>query len=159
VITYAEVKSSPSGWPEENTTMSFQSDLTDLIDGYRNVVNKHEVSRILTGAADIVEKDEGWIYDEANPKPEEEEEATLTSIDPATAVVGTAAVTVTATGTGFVDGDSIVVDGTGSATTFVSDTQLTTQIDPTLAVAGDVEVLVRAAGGDTAPLNFTFTAA
>ena len=140
--------------------MSFQSDLTDLIDGYRNVINKHEVSKILTGAADVVEKDEGWIYDEANPKPEPEpEEATLTSIDPATAVVGTAAITVTATGTGFTDGDTIVVDGVDSATTFVSDTQLTTQIDPTAAVAGDVEVLVQAAGGDTAPLNFTFTAA
>ena len=77
--------------------MSFESDLTTLIDGYRNKINKHEVSRTLTGAADIVEKDEGWIYDETNIEPDEEEIPTLTALAPNTAVVGDAALTVTAT--------------------------------------------------------------
>ena len=111
VITYGEVKQSPSGW--EDIKMSFQSDLTDLIDGYRNVINKHEVSRILTGAADIVEKDEGWIYDEANLEPEgPESRRPWIRSSPDTVAVGNAALLIIiATGTGFVDGYAIVFDG------------------------------------------------
>ena len=157
MITYAEVKQSPTGWEDE--TMSFESDLTTLIDSYRNKINKHYVSRALTGAADVVEKDEGWIYDETNIEPDEEEAPTLTALSPQTAAIGGAALTVTATGTGFTADSVVVVGGTDSATTFVSDTSLTTQIDPATATAGDVPVLVRAPAGETAPLNFTFTAA
>lgn len=157
MITFREVKDSPSGWEDE--TMSFESDLTTLIDSYRNKINKHYVSRALTGAADVVEKDEGWIYDETNIEPDEEEAPILTALSPQTAAIGGAALTVTATGTGFTADSVVVVDGTDSATTFVSDTSLTTQIDPATATAGDVPVLVRAPAGETAPLNFTFTAA
>ena len=156
MITFREVKDSPSGW--EDTHMSFESELTDLIYSYRNKVNKHYVSRALTGAADVVEKDEGWIYDETNVEPEDGEAPTLTALSPQTAAVGDAALTVTATGTGFTADSVVVVGGTDTATTFGSDTSLTTSIDPTTATAGDVPVLVRSPAGETAPLNFTFTA-
>ena len=127
MITYAEVKQSPSGWldampDERETKMSFQSELTDLIDSYRNQINKMEVSRVLVGAADIVEKDEGWIYDETHLAPDEGEIPTLTALAPQTAAVGDAALTVTATGTEFTADSVVVVNGTDSATTFVSDT-------------------------------------
>ena len=160
MITYREVKSSPSGWPEENTGMSFESELTELIDTYRNVANKHGVSRSLSGAADIVEKDEGWIYDETHLPPEPEaEDATLVSLTPATAVVGSAILPVAAGGTGFTAESVVVVNGADVPTTFVSETELTAQIDPTAAVAGDVPVFVSSPDGDTESLNFTFTAA
>lgn len=140
--------------------MSFQSDLTALVDSYRNVINKHEVSRILAGTADIVEKDEGWIYDETHLPPDPEaEDATLVSLTPATAVAGSAVLAVTAGGTGFTADSIVVVDGTDAPTTFVSDTELTAQVDPTAAVAGDVPVIVSSDAGDTPPINFTFTAA
>ena len=106
------------------------------------------------------EKDEGWIYDETNVQPEEGgEEPTLTALAPQTAVVGAAALSVTATGSGFTADSVVVVNGADAATTFVSDTELSAQVDPTTATAGDVPVLVRTPEGETEPLNFSFTAA
>jgi IPT/TIG domain len=158
MITFREVQESPTGWEDE--TMSFESELTDLVYSYRNKVNKHYVSKTLNGAAEICEKDEGWIYDETNIQPEPGEPATLTALSPQTAVVGDADLTMTATGTGFTADSVIVFNGGEEQTTFVSETELTTGVKPSLASgAGDVPVLVRTAAGDTAPLNFTFTAA
>jgi hypothetical protein len=152
MITYAEVKQSPSGW--EDIKMSFQSDLTALLDSYRNTINKYEVSRILTGAADIVEKDEGWLYDEANPQPVS---PTLSALAPNTAVVGSAALTLVATGTDFTSNSRIIFDGNEETTSFVSATEINCQIDPAGAVAGAVPVLVRTSTLESAPLDFTFT--
>ena len=101
MITFIEVKKSPSGWIDatreemEETAMSFESELTDLIYSYRNKVNKHYVSRALTGAADVVEKDEGWLYDETNIEPDEDEAPVLSAISPNTAELNAPDVTMT----------------------------------------------------------------
>jgi hypothetical protein len=153
VITYAEVKQSPSGW--EDIKMSFESDLTALIDGYRNTINKHEVSRLLTGAADIVEKDEGWIYDEVNVQPAT---PVLTSISPNTAVLNDPDVTMTCTGEGFSESSVIVFAGQQEPITFVSETEISTVVKPSLpwgAVTVDVSVKNGTMESDT--LEFTFT--
>jgi hypothetical protein len=155
MITYREVKSSPSGWPEETTDMSFESELTELIYSYRNVANKHGVSRALTGAADIVEKDEGWIYDETNLQPEP---PTLEDLEPDTAVLGDPDFTLSCIGTGF-DATSVInFAGQDEPTTLVSDTEVTTIVKPSLPWgAVGVPVFIKGGGAETDPIDFTFT--
>lgn len=155
MITYAEVKSSPSGWPEENTTMSFQSELTELVDSYRNVINKHEVSRVLSGTAEIVEKDEGWIYDETHPQPAS---PTISALTPNTAVLGDPDVTMVVTGTDFTPQSVIVFNGTDEPIVFISDTEISTVVKPSIdwgAVAAPVSV--RNGSLESNELDFTFT--
>jgi hypothetical protein len=153
MITYLEVKNSPSGW--EDTKMSFESELTELIDSYRNTVNKHYVSRCLTGAADIVEKDEGWIYDETHAQPEP---PVLTSISPDTAELNSADVTMTCTGSGFTESSVINFAGQDEPIVFVSDTEITTVVKPSLPWgAVTVPVLVKNGAEESAELSFTFT--
>jgi hypothetical protein len=154
MITYGEVKQSPSGW--EDMKMSFQSDLTTLIEQYRNTANKLEISKILVGAAEIVEKDEGWIFDEVNVQPVS---PTLTALTPNTAVVGAADLTLVATGTDFTENSVIVFGGAEETTTFTDATSISCVIEPSSAVAGAVPVLVRTSTLESAPLDFTFTAA
>ena len=135
--------------------MSFESELTTLVESYRNVMNKHEVSRTLTGAAEIVEKDEGWIYDEVNIQPET---PALTALTPDTAVVGDADLTLVVTGTDFTPQSVIVFNGGDEPTTFVSETELSTGVKPSLvSTATTVPVLVRNASLTSEPLDFTFT--
>jgi IPT/TIG domain len=158
VITFREVQESPTGWEDE--TMSFESELTDLIDSYRNKVNKHYVSRALTGAADVVEKDEGWIYDETNLEPEEEEAPTLSSISPDTAELNSADVTMICTGSGFTEDSVINFAGNDEPIVFVSDTEISTVVKPSLPWgAVSVPVLVKNGTAESASLNFTFTEA
>jgi hypothetical protein len=155
MITYAEVKASPSGWPEEDTRMSFESDLTELVSGVRNKMNKHEVSRILAGTAEIVEKDEGWIFDETNVQPAT---PVLSSINPDTAELDSADVTMTCIGEGFTPASVIVFAGQQEPIVFVSDTEISTVVKPSLgwgAVAVDVSVKNGTMESDT--LEFTFT--
>ena len=140
--------------------MSFESELTDLIDSYRNKINKHYVSRALTGAADVVEKDEGWLYDETNIEPDEDEAPVLSAISPNTAELNAPDVTMTCTGTGFTEDSVIVFAGNDEPIVFVSDTEISTVVKPSLgwgAVA--VPVLVRNGTAESASLDFTFTEA
>jgi hypothetical protein len=68
----------------------------------------------------------------------------LTSINPYTVAAGSAAFTLTATGTGFVNGDSITLNGTAIATTFDSATQLHATVPATSVVtAGTIQVAVQ----------------
>jgi IPT/TIG domain len=167
MITYAEVKRSPSGWldaepdPQEDVPMTdFELALSELIDQYRNKVNKHYVSKCLASAGDIIEKDEGWIYDETNTQPEPEAEPpVLATLTPNTAVVGSPAVAVTATGSGFTAESVIAIEGIDETTNFVSATELSLTIDATTEVEGVVQVTVRNGDVESAPLDFTFTAA
>jgi hypothetical protein len=133
----------------------FEQAVADLVAQYRNRLNKSYVSKVLVGAAEIAEKDEGWVYDEVNVEPVP---ATLTAIAPNTAVIGGADLTLTATGTGFTAASVIVFGGAALTTTFVSATELSATVQPATASEGIVPVLVRTGAQDTAALNFTFTA-
>jgi hypothetical protein len=90
----------------------------------------------------------------ANPLP------TLASISPSTAVVGSAALTITVNGSNFVNGAQISWNGVAlSATTFISSTQVTSQVPATYfatAGAADIAVTNPTPGGGTSP-NLTFT--
>jgi len=83
----------------------------------------------------------------------------LTSIAPTSAVVGSAPLTLTATGSGFTAASIIQFGGSDLATSFVSATSVTAQVDPTSAVAGTVPVLVKDAFSTSGTQNFEFTAA
>ena len=75
---------------------------------------------------------------------------TLTSINPTTVSKGGAAFTLTATGTNFTANSVIAVSGVNRTTTFVSSTQLTTQISAAdIASVGILSVLVVTPGGGT----------
>ena len=153
MITYAEVKASPSGWEDEQ--MSFQSELTTLVESYRNLMNKHEVSRILAGTAEIVEKDEGWIYDETNVQPAS---PTISALVPNTAVLGDPDVTMTITGTDFSPQSVIMFAEQPEPVTFVSETEISTIVKPSLPWgAVTVPVLVKNGTLESDPLDFTFT--
>jgi hypothetical protein len=85
---------------------------------------------------------------------------TLTGIAPNTAVVGGAQLTMTATGTLFDENTVIVFNGSPEPTTFVDATHVTTVVKPATASGpAVVPVLVRNGNEDSAPQNFTFTAA
>jgi len=160
MITYADVKASPSGWldaaPQEAIPMEdFEVALATLVDGYRNVMNKQLVSKALNNQAEQVEKDEGWIYDSVNVKPVT---PTLTSIDPDTAVIGDPDVTLTVTGTDFTPQSVITFNGGNETTEFVSDTELTTIVKPSTATtAGAYPVTVKTSTFESDPVDFTFT--
>jgi hypothetical protein len=84
----------------------------------------------------------------------------LSSLTPSTAVAGSGPLTLQVAGSDFADGDVIHVNGAASPTTFVSATELTTPVDLTAAVAGDVPVSVQSAAGQGSnALTFTVTAA
>ena len=159
-ITYGDVKASPSGWldaaPKEALPMEdFETALSTLVDSYRNIRNKHEVSRILAGTAEIVEKDEGWIYDEVNVQPVS---PTLTSLTPNTAVVGGADLTLTRQGPISASDSVIVFDGEEEEPTSSRIPRLTCVIEPSLASEGAVPVLVKTSSMQSASVDFTFTA-
>lgn len=74
----------------------------------------------------------------------------LTAISPAIVAIDSGTRTITATGAGFTATDVIVMDGvTVLATTFVSATQLTFQIDTTTETARNAQIRVRSGGGAT----------
>ena len=133
----------------------FETALSALVDSYRNKANKYDISKILVGKAEIIEKDEGWVYDEVNVQPVT---PTLTSISPNTAVIGDPDVTMTVTGTDFSEQSVITFNGGEEATEFVSDTELTTVVKPSTAgTAGPVPVTVKNSTLESDPLDFTFT--
>jgi hypothetical protein len=72
----------------------------------------------------------------------------ITSLSPDTAVVGAPAFTLHVTGTGFEDGSVIALGGTVEPTTVVSETELTTEVDMSTAVAAiDIPVQVQNLSG------------
>lgn len=83
---------------------------------------------------------------------------TLASLEPATAEIGSADVLLHAIGTGFEDGCSIVFNGGEEPTTFVSATEVTTVVKPSLATGPwTLPVYVRGITGATNSLDFSFT--
>jgi hypothetical protein len=133
----------------------FETELAALIDTYRNKANKHGISQSLVGAADIIEKDEGWIYDETNVQPVS---PTLTSISPDTAVLGDPDVTMVCTGTDFSANSVITFAGQPEPIVFISDTEISTVVKPTLPWgAVSVPVTVKNGSLESDPLDFTFT--
>ena len=84
----------------------------------------------------------------------------LSSLSPNTAVAGaTADIVMSCIGTGFTP-DTVIKFGTyDEPTTFVSPTEVTTGVKPSLFVNPDtVPVLVHSGGDSSKPLDFTFTA-
>ena len=62
--------------------------------------------------------------------------ATITSISPTTVPEGSAAFTLQVTGTGFVSGSTVTLNGINLPTTFVSSTQLSATVAPSLIATG-----------------------
>lgn len=92
------------------------------------------------------------------PEPEPGSEPTLTSIDPATAEMGGADVTMTLTGTNFTETSIIYFNNGAENTEFVSDTELTTVVKPSLvSTAIEVPVWVQQGSVQTDPQTFAFT--
>lgn len=84
----------------------------------------------------------------------------VTGLSPDEAEVGSADLTVSVTGTGFNAASIIVWNGGDEATTFVSETELTTIVKPSTASgAYTVPVAVRNDQVYSDPVDFTFTAA
>jgi hypothetical protein len=108
----------------------------------------------------MIAKDEAWItYEGAPAPPEPVAEPTLDSLSPDTAIAGDAAdITMSAIGTGFTANSIIVFNGYAEPTTFVSDTELTTGVKPSIFVVPAVcPVEIHTGSLVTAPLDFTFT--
>jgi hypothetical protein len=84
---------------------------------------------------------------------------TLSGIDPATAVLGDADFTLTCTGTGFRDTSIITFAGQPEPIGFISDTEITTIVKPSLPWgAVTVPVTVKNTdGSESAQLDFSFT--
>jgi hypothetical protein len=62
--------------------------------------------------------------------------ATVTSISPTTVTEGSAAFTLQVMGTGFVSGSTVTLNGSNLPTTFVSSTQLTATVSPSVIATG-----------------------
>lgn len=92
------------------------------------------------------------------PSPEPGEEPSLASIDPTEAEIGSEDIVMTAIGTNFTPTSLIYFNGGAEATTFVSDTELTTGIKPSLVGAAiDVPVWVQQGSVKTEEQTFSFT--
>jgi hypothetical protein len=83
--------------------------------------------------------------------------ATIKKLVPESAVLGSPSFTLSVKGTGFVDGDTILWNGSAEPTTFVDDKELTTGVNmETAAVAMEIPVSVKNASGEvTNALPFT----
>ena len=83
----------------------------------------------------------------------------ISSLSPASATAGSGATTLTVNGSAFVNGASVVVNGTARTTTFVSGTTLTIQLQTAdLATAGTLTISVSnpaPGGGVSSALTFT----
>ena len=133
----------------------FETALSALVDSYRNKANKYDISKILVGKSEIIEKDEGWIYDDVNPQPVS---PTLTSISPDTAVLGDPDVTMVCTGTDFSPQSVITFAGQDEPIEFISDTEISTVVKPSLGWgAGAQPVTVKNGTLESDPIDFTFT--
>ena len=94
------------------------------------------------------------------PDPEPGMEPTLASLTPDTAVLGDPDLTLHCIGTNFTETSVINFADHDEPTTFVSDTEVTTGVKPSLGWgAVSVPVTIKQGSFETAPLDFTFTEA
>jgi hypothetical protein len=130
----------------------FRTALETLIASYKNKYSKDLISYDLFYATDLVRKDPEWLY--AAPAP------VLTTLTPATAVAGDATdITLVVTGSDFSARSAIYFNNLPEPTTFVSDTEISTVVKPSLFTEpATCPVDVRNPdGGKSNPLDFTFT--
>jgi len=81
----------------------------------------------------------------------------LLDLEPEVAVIGEPDLTLTCTGEGFTADTKIWFNGGEEATVYVSDTVVTTMVRPSTATtAGEYEVTVKNAAGESEPLTFEF---
>jgi hypothetical protein len=71
MITYGEVKASPTGW-EDLKMKDFELALSELIDTYRNKADKAKVVAALEAQGQLVADDESWT--QAEPSDDDDEE-------------------------------------------------------------------------------------
>jgi len=89
--------------------------------------------------------------------PEVAEPPELLDLEPEVAVIGEPDLTLTCTGEGFTADTKIWFNGGEEATVYVSDTVVTTMVRPSTATtAGEYEVTVKNAAGESEPLTFEF---
>lgn len=82
----------------------------------------------------------------------------ITGLNPASVVLGSPNFTLHVMGTGFTPDSSIIWNGSPEPTTFVSETELTTEVDmSTAAVAVDIPVFVESGGVMSDAMTFSFT--
>jgi IPT/TIG domain len=130
----------------------FRTALTALIDSYKNLYPRDLVAFDLFYATDLVRKDPDWLY--TTPVP------AITGLTPNTAVAGDATdITMVVAGSNFGPSSTIYFNGLPEPTTFVSDTEVSTGVKPSLFVEpATCPVDVRNPdGGKSEPLDFTFT--
>lgn len=99
---------------------------------------------------------------ETPPEPPVEPDVapTLDELVPTTAEIGSADFTLHVLGEGFTASSVIVFNGGDEPTTFISDTEVTTGVKPSLASgAATIPVLVRNGSASSPALDFTFTEA
>jgi hypothetical protein len=136
--------------------------LAEAIDPFHNVLHKDRAVRVITQAAEMVRLDETWTNYEGGPEaPEPPAAPTLTSLSPDTAVAGAPDdIVMSAIGTGFTPDSIIVFNGYPEPTTFVSDTEITTGVKPSIFVVPAVcPVEIHTFTQVTEPVDFTFTEA
>jgi len=103
-----------------------------------------------------------WLADtnpEPEPPPVTAPAPTLASLAPNSAEVGGTDVVMVCTGTGFTPASVIVFNGFDEPIEFLSDTQISTIVKPSIFGEGILPVEVRDVGGTSNSLNFTFTEA
>jgi hypothetical protein len=129
---------------------------------FHNIVHKDRAVRIISAQAEYVRGDPTWTTYEGGPvAPPPAEPLSLTSLSPDTAVSGDEAdIVMSCIGTGFKPECIIVFNGHEEPTTFVSDTEITTGVKPSLFVVPAVcPVEVHFHSSRTGAVDFTFTEA
>ena len=101
----------------------------------------------------------GYGPGEGQPPPEQLPPLVLTDIDPDSVPAGSGTFVLTVTGEGFDSNTLIVFNDEEMATTFVSATQLTSDLTPISAVAEVVDVELQRGDDLSDVLTFEFTAA
>jgi hypothetical protein len=144
----------------EDIEQEFLDALTAVADSYRNVIHKDRAVRVIGLQGDLVRADESWTTYEGGPvAPEPPAPPTLTSLDPDSVVAGSADdITLRCIGTGFTTDSIIMFNGLPEPTTWVSETEVTTGVKPSLFVVPAVcPVSVHTTSLVTDPIDFTFT--
>lgn len=155
-----KAKTAPKSGGEDATEQALNDALVAAIEPFRNVLHKDRAVRVIDAQAEFVRHDETWTTYEGGPVPPEPAAApTLDSLSPHSAVSGDPNdIVMSAIGTGFTADSIIVFNGHPEPTTFVSDTELTTGVKPSLFVVPAVcPVEIHTLSQVTDALDFTFT--
>jgi len=146
----------------DSTEQEMYEAVAAAINAYHNVVERVRAANVVSLLAEMVERDESWVTYEGGPEiPEPPALPTLTSLSPNTAVAGAPDdIVMSAIGTGFTSASIIVFNGFSEPTTFVSDTEVTTGVKPSIFVVPAVcPVEVHTGTTVSGPVDFTFTEA